>query len=114
MDADASGITGAIVAFLDRSMDNGPQIKNMVAIATDGTRVMVGKHNSVFTLLKERLSIEIDKSKLYLLVSGGRLHRFCPDIKGGKPNSLYMHFLQPVRYFQVEMGDSLGVLRDLD
>lgn len=49
-DADAKGISDTVVAFISQ---NGLQIKNMMGIATDGASVMVGKHHSVFTLLKQ-------------------------------------------------------------
>ena len=50
--ANARAITDAILAFLETY---GLNINNMVGIATDGASVMVGKHHSVFTLLKELL-----------------------------------------------------------
>ncbi len=49
-DADAKGISDTVFAFISQ---NGLQIKNMMGIATDGASVMVGKHHSVFTLLKQ-------------------------------------------------------------
>ncbi|KAE8293881.1 SCAN domain-containing protein 3 [Larimichthys crocea] len=51
LSADAQGISDAIVSFLSEC---GLDIKHMVGIATDGASVMVGKHHSVFTLLKQK------------------------------------------------------------
>ncbi|KAE8280143.1 hypothetical protein D5F01_LYC22285 [Larimichthys crocea] len=51
LSADAQGISDAIVSFLSEC---GLDIKHMVGIATDDTSVMVGKHHSVFTLLKQK------------------------------------------------------------
>lgn len=50
MNAGAYGMD-TIVAFLEK---NGQQVQSMVGIATDGASVMVGKHHSVFTRLKEK------------------------------------------------------------
>lgn len=50
-EASANGIANAIVGFLEEC---GLDIKNMVAIATDGASVMVGRNHSVFTLLKQK------------------------------------------------------------
>ncbi len=53
LDTNANGILDAIVAFL---RECGLDIKNMVGIATDGASVMVGKNDSVFTLLRQKQS----------------------------------------------------------
>lgn len=50
-DVDANGVVEAVIRFLQEcALD----IANMVGIATDGASVMVGRHHSVYTLLKQR------------------------------------------------------------
>lgn len=51
MSGDASSVATAVMGFLDEC---GLSIAALVGIATDGASVMVGKHHSVYTLLRER------------------------------------------------------------